>query len=83
MPNIIKNSKKRFVQLVISRNNFFIESEENDTINLEYSAAVVEKVIQYLYYKLRYDHDPDSRPPFIVEPEIALNLMVAAHHLET
>jgi hypothetical protein len=60
-----------------------LEDEEKDSIQLEYSAEVVEKVIQYLYYKMRYDHDPDNRPAFNVDPSIALNLMVAAHNLET
>ncbi|KAL0488586.1 transcription elongation factor B polypeptide 1 [Acrasis kona] len=59
-----------------------LESEET-TIDLGFSAEIVEKLVQYLYYKMRYDHDPDNRPQFHIEPSIALNLMVAAHYLQT
>eukprot|EP00906_Rhabdomonas_costata_P031004 RCo043819 len=46
-------------------------------------AAILEKAIQYFYYKTRYDNDPDNRPPFHVPPEMALDLMLVAHYLET
>eukprot|EP01012_Entosiphon_sulcatum_P018641 TRINITY_DN2339_c0_g1_i1.p1 TRINITY_DN2339_c0_g1~~TRINITY_DN2339_c0_g1_i1.p1 ORF type:complete len:115 (+),score=10.02 TRINITY_DN2339_c0_g1_i1:87-431(+) len=43
---------------------------------------LLEKAIQYFYYKHRYDNDPDHRPNFPVPPEIALDLMLVAHYLE-
>jgi len=69
----------------ISSAKFFkkkLDAEE-ENIGVDYSAEIVEKIIQYLYYKIRYDHDPDNRPPFDIDPSIALNLMVAAYDLET
>jgi|EP00670_Eutreptiella_braarudii_P019905 transcription elongation factor B subunit 1 len=46
-------------------------------------APVLEKAIQYFHYKYRYDNDPDNRPPFQVPPEMALDLMLVAHYLDT
>lgn len=47
----------------------------------EIPAAVLEKLIQYLYYKVRYTNS--TRPPeFNIEPEIALDLLVAAGYLD-
>eukprot|EP00995_Heteronema_vittatum_P013028 NODE_907_length_1142_cov_37.551693_g627_i0.p9 GENE.NODE_907_length_1142_cov_37.551693_g627_i0~~NODE_907_length_1142_cov_37.551693_g627_i0.p9 ORF type:complete len:64 (+),score=32.86 NODE_907_length_1142_cov_37.551693_g627_i0:34-225(+) len=46
-------------------------------------ARVLEKAVQYFHYKHRYETDPDNRPPFQVPPEMALDLMLVAHYLET
>eukprot|EP00759_Apiculatamorpha_spiralis_P009632 PhF_6_TR16798/c0_g1_i1/m.25373/K03872/TCEB1; transcription elongation factor B, polypeptide 1 len=43
---------------------------------------VLEKAIQYFYYKTRYDNDPDRRPKFEVPPMMALQLMMAAKTLQ-
>ncbi|KAJ9461935.1 Elongin-C [Diplonema papillatum] len=42
---------------------------------------ILEKAIQYFYYKHRYDNDPDDRPDFDVPPPIALDLMIVASYL--
>lgn len=44
---------------------------------------LLEKAIQYFYYKHRYDNDPDNRPAFNVPPEMALDLMLVANYLDT
>jgi transcription elongation factor B subunit 1 len=44
---------------------------------------LLEKAIQYFHYKYRYDNDPDNRPTFHVPPEMALDLMLVAHFLDT
>eukprot|EP01060_Flectonema_neradi_P029728 TRINITY_DN4170_c0_g4_i1.p1 TRINITY_DN4170_c0_g4~~TRINITY_DN4170_c0_g4_i1.p1 ORF type:complete len:111 (+),score=12.84 TRINITY_DN4170_c0_g4_i1:79-411(+) len=42
---------------------------------------ILEKAIQYFYYKIRYDNDPEERVEFKVPPSIALDLMIVASHL--
>eukprot|EP01059_Diplonema_ambulator_P025248 TRINITY_DN4226_c0_g1_i1.p1 TRINITY_DN4226_c0_g1~~TRINITY_DN4226_c0_g1_i1.p1 ORF type:complete len:113 (+),score=33.28 TRINITY_DN4226_c0_g1_i1:214-552(+) len=57
------------------------ELKENDepVLNFpEIRPEILEKTIQYFYYKHRYDNEPDDRPEFEVPPEMALDLMVVA-----
>ena len=44
--------------------------------------AILEKVIQYFYYKVRYTNSNVRIPEFPIEPEIALELLMAANYLE-
>ncbi|KAJ1458719.1 BTB/POZ protein [Pelagophyceae sp. CCMP2097] len=48
----------------------------------EISTAILEKVIQYFYYKLRYTNSQSRIPEFHIEPEIALELLMAANFLD-
>jgi len=43
----------------------------------------LEKVIQYFYYNLRYSNSTVEIPEFEVQPEIALELLMAANFLGT
>ncbi|KAF0717323.1 Aste57867_2354 [Aphanomyces stellatus] len=45
-------------------------------------ASVLEKVIQYMYYKKRYSNSNARIPDFAIEPEIALELLMAANYLD-
>jgi len=47
----------------------------------EISTPILEKVIQYFYYKLRYTNSTTEIPEFPIEPEIALELLMAANFL--
>lgn len=42
----------------------------------------MEKVIQYFYYKLKYTNSTTEIPEFVIEPEIALELLMAANFLD-
>lgn len=44
--------------------------------------AVLEKVIQYLYFKARHTNSTKRIPEFIIEPEICLELTLAANYLQ-
>ncbi|OQS06752.1 transcription elongation factor B polypeptide 1 [Thraustotheca clavata] len=46
------------------------------------SAPILEKVIQYLYYKKRYSNSNARIPEFNIEPEMSLELLMAANYLE-
>ena len=48
----------------------------------EIPGAVLEKVIQYLYYKVRYTNSLQRTPDFSLEPEMALELLIAAGYLD-
>ncbi len=48
----------------------------------EIPAAVLEKLIQYLYYKVRYTNSSTRIPEFNIEPEMALELLIAAGYLD-
>jgi hypothetical protein len=50
----------------------------------EINAVILEKAIQYLYYKNKYNQrgdDDDDIPQFIIEPEIAVELLMASNFL--
>lgn len=48
----------------------------------EIPAVILEKVIQYLYYKVRYTNSSQRIPEFQVEPEISVDLLIAAGYLD-
>lgn len=47
------------------------------------STQVLETVIQYFYYKQRYDHTAPPLPPFKLEPALFVPLLLAANFLDT
>lgn len=63
----------------------FSESAAGEITFPEISTRILEKVVQYLYYKLRYTNHPSNTPlpQFKIEPEIALELLMAANFLDT
>lgn len=48
----------------------------------EISSRILEKVIQYLHYKMKYTNNHTAPPEFKIEPEIALELLMAASFLD-
>jgi Skp1 family, tetramerisation domain len=48
----------------------------------EIRTAILEKVIQYMYYKVRYTNSKVRTPEFNIEPELALELLMAANFLD-
>mmetsp|Transcript_1803 Transcript_1803/g.3005 ORF Transcript_1803/g.3005 Transcript_1803/m.3005 type:complete len:106 (+) Transcript_1803:194-511(+) len=47
------------------------------------SGDVLERVIQYFYYKVKYTNTTGDIPQFEIEPKYALELLMAANFLET
>ena len=60
----------------------FKESEDNRISFPDISGVVLEKVVQYLLYKVKYTKTTGRIPEFPIEPEIALELCVAANYLQ-
>mmetsp|Transcript_5872 Transcript_5872/g.6728 ORF Transcript_5872/g.6728 Transcript_5872/m.6728 type:complete len:101 (-) Transcript_5872:333-635(-) len=73
--NTIKN--------MLSSQGNFTETELGEIKFPEISTPILEKVCQYFYYKLRYTNCPDVIPEFKIEPEIALELLMAANFLDS
>mmetsp|Transcript_13245 Transcript_13245/g.13302 ORF Transcript_13245/g.13302 Transcript_13245/m.13302 type:complete len:101 (-) Transcript_13245:197-499(-) len=48
----------------------------------EIPAVILEKAIQYFYYKVRYTNSSQRIPPFNVDEEIALELLMASNYLD-
>lgn len=59
----------------------FTEQELGEINFREISTPILEKVIQYFYYNLRYSNSTVEIPEFEVQPEIALELLMAANFL--
>ena len=58
-------------------------SESSGEISFkEISTPILEKVIQYFYYKIRYSNSQVRIPEFDIHPEIALELLMAANFLD-
>mmetsp|Transcript_31745 Transcript_31745/g.61164 ORF Transcript_31745/g.61164 Transcript_31745/m.61164 type:complete len:101 (+) Transcript_31745:165-467(+) len=72
--NTIKN--------MLSSQGQFTETELREIKFPEISTPILEKVCQYFYYKLRFTNCPDVIPEFPIEPEVALELLMAANYLD-
>ena len=46
------------------------------------STAILEKVIQYFHYKLKYSNSKVPPPEFDIKPEYANELLIAANYLD-
>lgn len=55
---------------------------ENEIHFRDIKAVILEKVCKYLYYKAKYTDAAGEIPEFKIEPEIALELLMAADFME-
>jgi hypothetical protein len=63
----------------------FMESLENRVTFEKISGKILEKVCLYFHYKHRYEKEgpmETSIPDFVIEPELAFDLLMAAHFLD-
>jgi len=61
----------------------FTEQQHGEVTFPDISAKVLEKTVQYFYYKLRHTNHSGPLPEFKIEPESALELLMAANFLDT
>ena len=59
--------------------------ESSGEINFpDISGVVLEKVCQYFHYKLKFTNSQQPQiPDFQIEPEVALELLMASNYLDT
>jgi len=48
----------------------------------EIPGIILERVVQYLYYKVRFSNSSQRVPNFNIEPEMSLELLMAANYLD-
>lgn len=71
------------IRNMLSSQGSFTETELGEVKFPEISTPILEKVCQYFYYKLRYQNSTTKNiPEFKVQPEIALELLMAANFLD-
>ena len=60
----------------------FMEAMKDEIVFPEIKSAVLEKVIQYMYYKIKHCRGHQPPPEFEIEPEMALYLLMVANYLD-
>mmetsp|Transcript_15703 Transcript_15703/g.43375 ORF Transcript_15703/g.43375 Transcript_15703/m.43375 type:complete len:105 (-) Transcript_15703:501-815(-) len=60
----------------------FREAQDNIVRFPDISSYILEKVVKYLHYKVQHTDSKLRVPDFPIEPEIALELLIAAKYLE-
>mmetsp|Transcript_29586 Transcript_29586/g.34043 ORF Transcript_29586/g.34043 Transcript_29586/m.34043 type:complete len:112 (-) Transcript_29586:4-339(-) len=60
----------------------FREADDATISFPEMSGLILEKVVQYLHYKVKFSNSPTRVPEFKIDPEHALELLVAANYLD-
>ncbi|KAJ3680767.1 hypothetical protein LUZ60_015256 [Juncus effusus] len=59
----------------------FAETQHGEVRFPEISTAILEKICQYFYWSLQYASGEETE--FHIEPEMTLELMMAANYLDT
>ncbi|CAH1420290.1 uncharacterized protein LOC111907254 [Lactuca sativa] len=59
----------------------FAETEHQEVTFPEISTTILEKICQYFYWSLQYASGKETE--FHIEPELTLELMMAANYLHT
>ena len=62
--------------------HFFRESNENLIRFPDISSHILERVVGYIYYKAQHSQSTTRIPEFPIEPEIALELLIASKYLD-
>lgn len=60
----------------------FREAQDNTIRFPDQAGYVLERVIKYLHYRAQYTNSSSRIPEFVIEPEVALEVMLAAKYLE-
>ena len=60
----------------------FRESNENLIRFPDISSRILERVVGYIYYKAQHSQSTSRIPEFPIEPEIALELLIASKYLD-
>jgi elongin-C len=60
----------------------FREAQDNVIRFPDIAGYVLERVVQYFHYKAQHSNSSNRLPTFNIEPEIALELLLAAKYLD-
>ncbi|KYQ96858.1 putative transcription elongation factor B polypeptide 1 [Tieghemostelium lacteum] len=64
-------------------NSNFMEDKLSEIKFREISTPVLEKVIQYFYFKNKYTNSTSDLPEFQINEKIVVDLLLSAHFLDT
>ncbi|KAI8804268.1 BTB/POZ protein [Cladochytrium replicatum] len=70
------------IKNMLSSPGQFTESLQSEITFRDIKAVVLERVCQYLYYKVRHTNSVGEIPDFKIEDELALELLMAADFLD-
>ena len=70
------------IKAMLSGPGAFAENETNEVNFREIPSHVLQKVCMYFTYKVRYTNSSTEIPEFPIQPEIALELLMAANFLD-
>ena len=70
------------IKAMLSGPGQFAENETNEVNFREIPSHVLQKVCMYFTYKVRYTNSSTEIPEFPIQPEIALELLMAANFLD-
>jgi len=70
------------IKAMLSGPGQFAENETNEVKFREILSHVLEKVCHYFSYKVRYTNSSTEIPEFPIQPELALELLMAANFLD-
>ncbi|CAJ0565440.1 unnamed protein product, partial [Mesorhabditis spiculigera] len=70
------------IKAMLSGPGTFTENEANEVIFREIPSHVLVKVCNYFAYKTRYTNSAAEIPEFSIEPDVALELLMAANFLD-
>ncbi|KAL7752661.1 elongin C [Sorochytrium milnesiophthora] len=70
------------IKSMLSSPGRFTESQQNLIEFKDIKAIVLEKVCQYLYYRVRYTNSTSEIPDFKLEPDYALEVLMVAEYLD-
>ncbi|KAE9416032.1 hypothetical protein Angca_008563, partial [Angiostrongylus cantonensis] len=70
------------IKAMLSGPGQYSENESNEVNFREIPSHVLQKVCQYFAYKVRYTSSATEIPEFIITPEVALELLMAANFLD-
>jgi len=60
----------------------FREAQDNVIRLPDLGSYVLERVVKYLHYKAQYRNSTSRIPEFVIEPEVAMELIIAAKYLD-
>lgn len=80
MDRSVAVSSSKTIRLMLEGS--FREAQDNIIRLPDISGYVLERVVKYLHYKAQYSHASSRIPEFAIEPEVALELLVAAKYLD-
>ncbi|XP_073309786.1 uncharacterized protein [Primulina huaijiensis] len=69
------------IRNMLSSPGGFAETEHGEVTFPEISTTILEKICRYFYWSLQYASGKESE--FDIEPELTLELMMAANYLHT